>query len=329
MELSAAAIDRELAPAKINLFLHITGRRADGYHELESLFAFTDLADELVLTATGAAAEADSLRVTGAFAAAPGLAGGDNLVLRAVSALRAWGAKHQPERSMPPVHLALDKAIPVAAGLGGGSADAAAALRLLVRHWDLRIAPSQLHVLALSLGADVPACLTSTTQFVSGIGEVLQPASVTSARLDAASLVRGLPVVLMNPSVPLETGRVFALRSALSSGFDEAYGEQQRSTWTLDRLAEAHNALSDAAMQLCPPLAALVEVAADVGGSIGRPAVLRLSGSGPTVFALFEEAATADEFAAEMAIRARSACRAWWVRRTSVMRSRRGDAEFR
>ena len=148
--MEAAAV--EAAPAKINLALHVTGRRPDGYHTLESLVVFTDLGDELEATP----AASDTLRVTGPFASAVGN-GDTNLVLRAVRAFR----ERWPGRAPEGLSLSLQKNLPVAAGLGGGSADAAAALRLIAGLASTPVPESELQALALTLGADVPACLLS------------------------------------------------------------------------------------------------------------------------------------------------------------------------
>ena len=150
------------APAKLNLYLHVTGRRADGYHELDSLVTFTALADTLEI----ASADALSLAVSGPFAEALGT--GDNLAARAAAAL----AERLGRRAC--VRIALLKRIPVAAGLGGGSADAAAVLRGLARLWGLGAAhASDLQEVALGLGADVPVCLHARAAYMAGIGEML------------------------------------------------------------------------------------------------------------------------------------------------------------
>jgi 4-diphosphocytidyl-2C-methyl-D-erythritol kinase len=160
------AVEEE-APAKLNLCLRVTGRRADGYHELDSWVVFIEWADRLSLVPD----EALRLELTGPFAAA--LAGQpDNLAIRAVRRLAAHVGRP------PKLRLILDKRIPVAAGLGGGSADAAATLRGLDRLWDLRLESSELLAIALELGADVPVCLLGRPARVRGIGERLEPLAV-------------------------------------------------------------------------------------------------------------------------------------------------------
>ena len=179
----------ETAYAKLNLALHVRAREADGYHRIETVFAFAGHGDEL------AVAEADklSLAVTGPFADA--LAGeGDNLVLRAARALA--------ERCdvITGAALTLDKRLPVASGIGGGSADAAAALRLLRRFWRIDIADAELDAIAARLGADVPACLASRTMRGEGIGDELTP-------IDLPGLA-GTPLLLVNPRIGLATAPV-------------------------------------------------------------------------------------------------------------------------
>jgi 4-diphosphocytidyl-2-C-methyl-D-erythritol kinase len=190
MHSTAAATFTEAAPAKVNLALHVTGRRADGYHELESLVVFVDVADEV----TAHPAKADRLRVAGPFAAAAGN-GDTNLVMRAVKAFRArW-----PDRLPEGLDIALTKNLPVAAGIGGGSADAAAMLRLLAGMGEGEFAFADLRALALTLGADVPACLMSRPCEVRGVGEILHP-------------LRSFPathLVLVNPLIPVVTADVF------------------------------------------------------------------------------------------------------------------------
>ena len=187
------------APAKLNLYLHVTGRRADGYHELDSLVTFTALADTLEI----APADALSLGVSGPFAGA--LEAGDNLAARAAAALA--------ERLGRPasVRIALHKRVPVAAGLGGGSADAAAVLRGLAGLWRLGAEHTgDVREIALGLGADVPVCLDSRAAYMAGIGEVLS----TPPPLPPCG------VLLVNPGVPVPTGPIFAARRGPFSAVD-------------------------------------------------------------------------------------------------------------
>jgi len=264
------------APAKLNLYLHVTGRRSDGYHTLESLIGFVGLAD----TVTAAPAGDFTLTVGGPFAGPlSGVAAGDNLVLRAARALaRAAGVDGGAA-------LHLDKHIPVAAGLGGGSADAAAALRALSALWGV---PPDLALddLALALGADVPVCLAARPRFVSGIGEGLRAV----APLPAAG------VLLVNPRVAVETAATFA---AFDAAFDAAGAPFVRrdapigpfaSASALARaLAGCANDLTAAAQAQAPVIAAVLDALAGLPGC----RLARMAGSGATCFGLFDDAAAA------------------------------------
>ncbi len=256
----------ELAPAKVNLFLHVTGRRADGYHTLDSLAVFAGAADRLAAEP----ADALSLHVTGPFAAA---LSGDNLVLRAARALAdATGVA-------PRARLILDKRLPVASGIGGGSADAAAALRLLTRLWAVEVTPEALAELALSLGADVPVCLAGRAARMGGVGEALTPAP-------------GLPpcgLLLVNPGAAVATADVFRSRrggfspsAALPSSWADA------SSMAAD-LAVLRNDLQEPACALQPSIAQALEAVASCPGCL----LARMSGSGATCFGLFPDGALA------------------------------------
>jgi 4-diphosphocytidyl-2-C-methyl-D-erythritol kinase len=183
----------EFAPAKINLTLHVLGRRADGYHEIESLVAFADIGDRL----TFVPGDTLELEVGGPSAEAAG-EGEDNLVLKAARAL-AEGVD-----GLRTGRFVLDKQLPVAAGLGGGSSDAAAALRLLARHNNLPLNDPRLHAAARATGADVPVCLDPKARMMRGIGEILSgPIALPE-----------LPAVLVNPGVAVPTKDVFAALAA-------------------------------------------------------------------------------------------------------------------
>jgi 4-diphosphocytidyl-2-C-methyl-D-erythritol kinase len=246
----------ETAYAKINLALHVRRRREDGYHEIETLFAFVDDGDVLSVEV----AERASLTITGEFA--EGLsAGPDNLVLRAVALARDMGAH------VPPLAIALEKNLPVAAGLGGGSADAGAILRLIHREWPGAVTLDALTAASVALGADVPACVESLTTLGTGVGEILRPI--------ADSDVAGLPVLLVNPNVPLPTGPVF-------KGWD---GEDRGPLGEGSVLAQTRagrNDLQAPAMAICPAIDDVMTVL-----RAQLPLVARMSGSGATCFALF------------------------------------------
>ena len=264
---------QETGFAKVNLALHVRAREPDGYHRIETLFAFAEDGDRL----TAAEGEGLSLELTGPFAAA--LAGAsDNLVLRAAEALRrrcgvARGAA-----------LLLDKRLPVASGIGGGSADAAAALRLLNRFWGLDAGEDLLLVIARGLGADVPACLASVTVRGEGRGDRLVPA-------DGAAL-SGTPLLLVNPGVPVSTPAVFRAWDGIDRGplGDDAFS--------------GRNDLEAPAAQLVPEIE-------EVLGLLGQQPgvrIARMSGSGATCFALFESDAHRDWADASVA----AAQPHWW-----------------
>ncbi|MBU1755442.1 MAG: 4-(cytidine 5'-diphospho)-2-C-methyl-D-erythritol kinase [Alphaproteobacteria bacterium] len=241
---------RETAYAKINLALHIRRRRDDGYHELETLFAFVDAGDVL----TARAAEADMLEQHGEFAGELGTPFG-NLVSQALGTLPRSGG----------LAIQLEKNLPVAAGLGGGSADAGAVFRIVRERFGL---PEDWHARAAKLGADVPACVESRTCIGRGTGTELE-------RLDDDSLA-GVHVLLVNPRVALTTGPVFA-------GWDgEDRGPLAEGSARAIALA-GRNDLTEPAIALCP---AIAKVLAAIETS--EPMLARMSGSGATCFALYD-----------------------------------------
>ena len=265
-----------MAAAKVNLFLHVTGRRPDGYHLLESLVVFAGIADRI----SCATSDVLTLTVTGPFAPALG-AEPNNLVLRAARLLAA-------ESGMRPTGaLILDKQIPVASGIGGGSSDAAAALRLLCRVWRRDPEGTTLDRIASRLGADVPVCLHNRPSLMRGVGEQLLPAPT----------LPNCGLVLVNPGVPLATASVFRARAGgyspealLPQGWDTAQAMAAS-------LAELRNDLEAPAIGLVPVIADVLEAIADTSGCL----LTRMSGSGATCFGLFgnakEAAAAADGLA--------------------------------
>lgn len=277
----------ELAPAKINLTLRIVGRRADRYHELESLVVFADLADRLTLIPS----PETSLDVRGPFAAACG-ATDDNLVLKAVRAL----ARSVPE--LKSGQFRLEKNLPVAAGIGGGSSDAAAALRLLARANGIALDDKRLADAALAIGADVPVCLDPRPRIMRGIGEIL------SAPLDLPAL----PTVLVNPRVPTETRKVFAAFAGMH-GSNKPLGDPP----SHDLLAylQAHgNDLTPAAISSVPVIGQVLDRLSALPGA----QLARMSGSGSTCFALFRSVDAARQ-AAEMLKLAQPD---WWVQAATL-----------
>ena len=278
------------APAKLNLYLHVTGRRADGYHELDSLVAFTALADTLEI----APAESLRLSVTGPFADA--LDAGDNLAAQAATALA--------EKLGRPanVRITLDKRIPVAAGLGGGSADAAAVLRGLARLWRLGAEHAgDLQETALGLGADVPVCLDSRAAHMAGIGEALS----------APPHLPSCGVLLVNPGVPVPTGPVFAARRGPFSAASRIEEAPQNAAALAALLRSRRNDLEQPALAQVPEIGRVLARLAAAPGCL----LARMSGSGGTCFGLFEDEAAAAGTAGAIA----RDHPAWWVQPTRLV----------
>ena len=283
----------EVAPAKINLALHVRRRRPDGYHELETLFAFARDGDMVSMVP----AERWSLTVTGPY-------GGD--LLSSVSPLaagtRTLGTRAFAEEAdlvqratnrftaifpeTPPQAITLDKRLPIASGIGGGSADAAATLRALARIVDVSLDDPRLTAIARPLGADVPACLLGRTSFGSGVGEELAP-------IDGVS---NMPLLLVNPGVAVSTASVFRAWDGIDRGpiHDGAL---------LDRARAGRNDLAPPARALAPVIGEVEAMLADQRGVM----LSRMSGSGATCFALFKDQAACDEAAA------RARARGWWA----------------
>lgn len=272
----------ETAPAKLNLALHVRRRRPDGYHDLETVFVFARDGDTIALTP----AERLSLRIDGPFAA--GLdAGGDNLVTRAASAFAAaFGTD-------PGVAITLTKRLPIASGIGGGSADAAATLRALARLHGIDQASARLHEVAAMLGADVPACLYGRACFGTGRGDALTPLAGLG----------DMPALLVNPGVGVSTAAVFAGWDGIDRG---ALGQGDG----LARALAGRNDLQPAAEAVAPVIGSLVAMLA------ARPGVVlaRMSGSGATCFALFRDVVARDDADAAIA----KAAPDWWRLRTTI-----------
>lgn len=267
---------REPALAKVNLFLHIVGKRADGYHLLDSLAVFTAVGDWV----TAFPSDTLTLAIEGPFGA--GLAGeADNLVLKAARALaNACGVA-------PAARLVLDKHLPVASGIGGGSADAAATLRALSRLWNITLPPSELARIALALGADVPVCLASVPARMGGVGEALQPAPA-------------LPecgIVLVNPGVAVATAAVFRSRAPGFSAPAEVPGGWADAQSMAAGLAGTTNDLEPPARALCPEIGDVLDALNAAPGCL----LARMSGSGATCFALTATPEAAASLAAQIA----------------------------
>jgi 4-diphosphocytidyl-2-C-methyl-D-erythritol kinase len=265
-----------LARAKVNLWLNVVGRRADGYHLLDSLVAFTDLADTLEV----APADGLSLALDGAEAA--GIAGesDNNLVLKAARLL-ADRAGVSPRAA-----LRLTKRIPVAAGLGGGSADAAAALRALVELWRVAMPEEELFDLAAELGADVPMCLAGRAALASGVGEILRPAPPLPS----------CAILLVNPGTPLATAQVFAARRGAFSVARPVPPPWPDLAALVVALSACGNDLTDAATWLSPAIADVLEALRRTDGA--RYAAM--SGSGATCFALYDTVEAASRAATHL-----------------------------
>ncbi len=289
---SAAAVV-EAAPAKINLALHVVGRRGDGFHLLESLSVFTAFGDSVSVRP----AAHDSFAVAGPYAGEVP-AGAENLVLRARDALRAVSG----EAADGGVAIALTKNIPVMSGVGGGSSDAAAALRALARLWGVEPDAAGLAAIGLSLGADVPMCLAARPLLARGIGEALEP-------LDPFPV---LPMVLVNPRIRVATPHVFA---ALEARDNPPLPPLPAS---LD-LAKLHDWLDHTRNDLMPAAMALEPSIADVLDALWNKRALfaRMSGSGATCFGLFADT----EAAARGAIAIARARPGWFVTATRTTAS--------
>jgi len=272
----------ETAFAKVNLALHVRRRREDGYHDLESLFAFVDRGD--ALSAAPRSDGALSLTISGPFA--HGLdSRDDNLVLRAASALRQRAVYGQTGAD-----LHLTKNLPVASGIGGGSADAAAALRLLNRLWGCNLSDRELRAIGETLGSDIPACVISQSLRVEGRGEALEPTDLPG--------LSGTPILLVNPGIPLGTAPVFR-------GWDQV-DRGPLDTSSLEAvISSGRNDLEGPARMLVPEIADVLERLRSTSGVT----LARMSGSGATCFALFDSSAACATAEQAVAIYRPT----WWV----------------
>jgi 4-diphosphocytidyl-2-C-methyl-D-erythritol kinase len=267
----------EQAPAKINLALAVIGQREDGYHLLDSLVTFTAFGDRIGLSP----AAQDRLTLSGCFGDALA-ADADNLVTRTRDRLR--GALAAAGRVAPPVHIHLEKNLPIASGIGGGSADAAATLRGLLTLWQAAVPKAELDAMAISLGADVPMCLASRPLIARGVGEDITPVPMPS-----------LPMVLANPLVGVSTPAVF---KALASKHNPPLVLDGAPADWPEAIGRLRNDLEPPARALCPDIAAISESLAAAGA-----ALVRMSGSGATCFALYPSDAAADAAATALARR--------------------------
>ena len=289
---TCSGVVRAFASAKINLYLEVLGKRADGYHRLDSLVAFTDIGDEILIVPS----DDVSLKMIGPFGnrLAQDI-NGDNLVLRAARALADRAG------ILAGAEITLIKNLPIASGIGGGSADSAATLRALPELWSIDVSPADLFTLACDLGADVPACLVSRSLRFQEIGHEITPTSP-------------LPpcwIVLANPGVAVPTPSVFRhpdLTFSAPADFPKDFGDYDRFiAWLLNR----RNDLAVPARALVPVIG---EVLAQLQALTGTR-LARMSGSGATCFALFGQQDTAVAGAKHLA----DTNPGWWVRAGRVV----------
>jgi 4-diphosphocytidyl-2-C-methyl-D-erythritol kinase len=272
--------DFETAYAKINLCLHVRARRDDGYHDLESVVAFLDYGDAIYVSP----ASQDSLTVDGEFANNIGSVS-DNILSQTMVWVREWG-----EIPTPPIAIELSKHLPVAAGLGGGSADAAALLRILNRQGYI-FSINDFHSSTAVLGADVPACLYSSPLIMSGIGEKIE-----YHRSDGS--LDGIYAVLVNPGLPVSTGPVFKSWDGIDRGGLEG-------STLLEMAMNGRNDLQAPAIEICPMIGHVLDVLTQT-----QPLITRMSGSGATCFALYDDPEKAGVVAEQIARQNPF----WWVK---------------
>lgn len=282
------------APAKVNLFLHVGDKRADGYHDLSSLIVFANVGDRLEVRP----AKALTLTLAGPFGDALKTAP-DNLVLKAARALDVWAEERS--QAVPPVEIMLEKNLPIASGIGGGSSDAAAALHLLAAHWGLPIALDELAAIGRTLGADVPVCLHGAPALVTGLGENVAP-------------VEGLPtfaLVLVNPAVEVPTAAVFEALALRSGAFAPSLAPPPDTARDLAMLLDRQtNDLAAPAKAIAPVIMKAEAAVAQTDGCL----IARMSGSGATCFGIYETQAAANIAAATL----RKAHPTWWVAAAST-----------
>jgi 4-diphosphocytidyl-2-C-methyl-D-erythritol kinase len=276
------------APAKINLFLHVGDKRADGFHDLQSLAVFTASEDALWFEPS----DRLTLDITGPFS--EGLTfGDDNLVMRAARALAKQTGIQKGAA------ITLQKMLPVASGIGGGSADAAATLRGLRNLWELDISESELLSVAAELGSDIPVCVASRPAWMAGRGEVLSPAPV----------IPDLWLLLVNPRVAVPTGPVFAgleSRHGTDLGYPKSF---EKLPGLLDFLNTTGNDLEPSACKIAPMIRTVLDRLSAAPGVL----LSRMSGSGATCFAIFENADASRVVHQQLADTTD-----WWVAGTSL-----------
>jgi 4-diphosphocytidyl-2-C-methyl-D-erythritol kinase len=277
----------EVARAKINLALHVTGRRMDGLHELDSVVAFAEFGDVLTL----AEAAVDEFSISGPFAS--GLsAGDDNLVMQALTRM------HELYRStgveLPRFKITLEKNLPIASGIGGGSADAAAIIRMLMKFAKVDVPRAELHGVMVDLGADVPVCFQQRQCRMQGIGDIIKPFSPA---------IQGY-LLLVNPLKPCSTADVFRTLG-LQPGQNHKYGVN------LDAPSRWRNDLTEPAVQVLPDIKQVL----DEMGLFPEISSPRMSGSGATCFSILKDATVAKSLEDRIA----SAHPSWWVKASKLV----------
>jgi 4-diphosphocytidyl-2-C-methyl-D-erythritol kinase len=286
-------MSRVPAPAKINLYLHVGGKRADGYHALESLVCFAETGDVLEFEI----ADRLTFAINGPFA--EGLSSGnDNLILRAAAALAAYAGPASGAA------IILTKNLPLASGIGGGSADAAAALRGLVKLWDIGIGDAALNEIALSLGSDVPVCVKSVPAIMTGRGEGLR----------AIGALPAMAMLLVNPRVGVSTGEVFRRLGRTQADVLPPAPPLPAPITTdmlLAHLAATRNDMEAPAIEIAPVIGEVLSVLRRSGALLAR-----MSGSGATCFALYDSDAAAEKAAQAV----RTSHPQWWVQPTRIAR---------
>ncbi|ALJ37728.1 4-(cytidine 5'-diphospho)-2-C-methyl-D-erythritol kinase [Azospirillum brasilense] len=299
----------EAAPAKLNLYLHVVGRRDDGYHELDSLVAFADVADRvtvqpgvarIALRGVDLPPVGPRLAISGPFG--PALMGenpANNLVIRAAHALAARLGREADAM------IVLEKVLPIASGIGGGSADAAATLRALARLWGVPVTDPRFYEIAASLGADVPVCVAGRSCYFGGVGEVLEEAPALPDTF----------AVLVNPGVPVPTPAVFkACKGIFKSTFSAParFTEAPADAAALAvLLKERRNDLTEPALTVAPVIADVLVALDSTDGCL----LARLSGSGATCFGLYADAEQADAAARSI----QTAQPRWWAKAARLL----------
>lgn len=280
-----------LAPAKINLFLHVTGKRDDGYHTLDSLIVFGEIGDLL----TARPGKGLSLHIDGPQSQILNADAAENLIIRAARAVQAHSG------SVPGVEFRLTKELPVASGIGGGSSDAASAIRLLEKIWPVRYTREERDALLVDLGADVPMCYAARPALARGIGEVLTP----------IDMLPDMAVVLANPGIGVATGAIFKKLAGFAPSV-EGVDAADSFDGLISMLERYGNSLEAPAIECAPVIRDVITAIADLPGC----GLARMSGSGATCFGLFPTQGQASAATEQL----RSQYPDWWVASGRVLK---------